>query len=392
SVIVIPGGLDETASGAGHARRIREALAGASGRPDGGPVLNGGNCMGIRSRPGRYDTLFVPETKLAGPGGRPAPLAIVAQSGAFAITRLSRLEGIDPRYVITVGNQMDLTVGDHLEHLAGDPAIRIVGVYVEGFAPLDGQRFLRAARAIRLRGGTVVLYRAGRTTAGARASASHTAAIAGEAVVTASLARAAGVIVAETLQDFDDLLGTIVRLDGRSVGAGRVGALTNAGFECVAIADSLAGLPMARFETATTGVLDALLRERGLGGVVEVHNPFYLTPMGDDAALVRIAEAILADPNVDVGVIGNVPFTQTMRTLPEEGLTDAGAVASGLIELWAHTSKAWVTVVDGGGRYDPLARHLERAGLPTFRTADAAMRTLATIARRGTVGQGLQEY
>src|SRR6185369_14118933 len=97
---------------------------------------------------------------------RPVPLAIVAQSGAFAISRLSRLEGLDPKYVITVGNQLDLTVGDHLEHLATDPEIRVFGVYVEGFAPDDGLRFLRAARVIRDRGGVVVLYRAGRTAAG----------------------------------------------------------------------------------------------------------------------------------------------------------------------------------------------------------------------------------
>ncbi|HYL41130.1 MAG TPA: hypothetical protein VET90_07465, partial [Candidatus Binatus sp.] len=204
-------------------------------------------------------------------------------------------------------------------------------------------------------------------------------AIAGDAVVTASLARAAGVVVAETLEAFDDLLGTFVRLDGRSLGAGRVGALTNAGFECVALADTLGTLQLATFDPATTNRLDALLAERGLASVVEVHNPFDLTPMGDDATLVDVAQAILADANVDIGVIGNVPFTQTMRTLPEEDLDGEGSVAARLIDLWAGTTKAWVAVVDGGGRYDPLARHLERAGIPTFRTADVAMRTLAAV-------------
>lgn len=379
SVIVIPGGLDETAGGAEHARQIRDALARARELPGGGPLLNGGNCMGIRSRPGRYDTLFVPEAKLAGPGGRPVPLAIVAQSGAFAISRLSRLEGLDPQYVITVGNQMDLTVGDHLEHLADDPAIRVFGVYVEGFAPLDGQRFLRAARAIRARGGTIVLFRAGRTSAGARASASHTAAIAGEALVTSALARAAGVVVAETLAEFDDLIGTLVRLDGRPIGGHRVGALTNAGFECVAVADSLGSLELGTLDADTARRLEAILSERGLAGVVEVHNPFDLTPMGDDATFAEIADAILGSPSVDLGLIGNVPFTQTMRTLPEEGLEAEGSVASRLVELWERTTKPWVATVDAGPRYDPLARHLELAGIPTFRTADAAIRTLAVV-------------
>ncbi|HJW23054.1 MAG TPA: acetate--CoA ligase family protein [Candidatus Limnocylindrales bacterium] len=383
SIIVIPGGLDETAGGAGHARRIRDALARARERPDGGPVLNGGNCMGIRSRPGRYDTLFVPEAKLAGPGGRPVALGIVAQSGAFAISRLSRLEGLDPRYVITVGNQTDLTVGDHLEHLATDEAIRVFGVYVEGFAALDGLRFLSAARAIRARGGTVVLYRAGRTAAGARASASHTAAIAGDALVTTTLAREAGVLVAETLEDFDDLLGALIRLDGRPVRGRRVGAVTNAGFECVAIADVPGSLEVATLDPATTGRLETIIRDHGLAGVVDVHNPFDLTPMADDATYVEIAEAILASPSVDLGLVGNVPFTQTIRTLPAEDFAGDGSVASRLIELWRRTTKPWVAVVDAGPRYDPLAHHLEAAGIPVFRTADAAMRTLAVVAGVG---------
>ena len=72
SLIVIPGGLEEKAGGDALAARMREALAAARTRPDGGPVINGGNCLGIRSRPGRYDTLFIPRVKLP-PGSQPAP-------------------------------------------------------------------------------------------------------------------------------------------------------------------------------------------------------------------------------------------------------------------------------------------------------------------------------
>ena len=107
---------------------------------------------------------------------------------------------------------------------------------------LDGLRFLEAARVIAARGGTVVLYRAGRTAAGASASASHTAAIAGDALITSALARQAGVIVAETLEAFDDLVRTLVLLDGKAVAGPRLGAMSNAGFECVAIADNLGAL------------------------------------------------------------------------------------------------------------------------------------------------------
>jgi acyl-CoA synthetase (NDP forming) len=392
SIIVIPGGLEEKAGGAVLAGRMRIALESARLRPGGGPLVNGGNCLGIRSRPGRYDTFFIPEAKLAPPSGHPAPLAIVAQSGAFAISRMSRLRDLDAKYVITVGNQMDLTIGDHLEHLAADPEIRVFGVYVEGFAPLDGRRFVVAARAIADRGGVVVLYRAGRTVAGASASASHTAAIAGDALVTDQLARGAGVVMAETLEGFDDLLRTFVRLDGRAVRGRRLAAISNAGFECVAIADNLGRLQPARFGTATGRRLAAILGEAGLEDVVDVHNPFDLTPMGDDATFAAIAEAILADEGVDVGLIGDVPFTAALQTLPagasgDEDLAAADAIAQRLVDLWRRTDKAWVTVVDAGPRYDPLARALETGGIPVFRTADAALRTLGAVVEHRIAGR-----
>ena len=57
----------------------------------------------------------------------------------------------------------------------------------------------------------------------------------------------------------------------------------------------------------------------------------------------------------------------------------AEAIASRLVDLWRRSTKAWVTVVDGGPRYDPLAAALEAGGIPTFRTADAALRTLGAI-------------
>ena len=75
----------------------------------------------------------------------------------------------------------------------------------------------------------MVLYRAGRTTAGKDASASHTASMAGDFEVTRDLAAQAGVLVAESLEEFHDLLALTALLDGRSVGDGRLGALSNAG-------------------------------------------------------------------------------------------------------------------------------------------------------------------
>lgn len=380
SIILIPGGLEEKAGTGALTGRMLAVLTAARAR-GGGPVVNGGNCLGIRSRPGHYDTMFIPAAKLAGPRGPADPVALLCQSGAFAISRLSRLRAIESRYVITVGNQMDLTVGDHLGYLAADLSIEVVGVYVEGFAPLDGVRFLEAARKMTAVGRSVILYRGGRTGAGAAASASHTAAIAGDAAVGRALADAAGVVVADSVGEFDALLATFTRLRARLPGEGRLAAVTNAGFEAVAIADSLGPLRLAEFSAATEARIGGILAGHGIDGVVDVHDPMDLTPMADDAAFADVVRAVLDDDGVDLGVVGLVPFSAELATLEggadhDEDVTAPDAIASRLIRLWDETTKPWVVAVDAGDRYAPLRRLLEEHGIPVFPTADEAVRIL----------------
>lgn len=387
SLIVIPGGLEEKAGGDVHAQRMRAALAAARGREGGGPVINGGNCLGIRSRPGRYDTLFIPRVKLP-PGARPAPVALITGSGAFAITRLSRMAPLDPRYVITIGNQMDLTAGDLMDHLADDPEVRVFGVYVEGFAPGDGLRFMEAAARIRASGRRVILYRAGRTAAGASASASHTAAIAGDATVTRELARAAGVTGADTPAAFDDLLRTFALLDGRPARGRRLGATSNAGSECVTIADHAGRLDLVPFVPGTAAALGAILEPAGITSVVDVHNPLDLTPIADATITAAVARVILGADEVDVGIVGIVPMTDTIETLPagpghDEDFTRDGALADALTATWRATTKPWVCVVDAGSLYAPFTERLGAAGIPVLATADAATRALAAWCDEG---------
>ncbi|MBP1635196.1 MAG: hypothetical protein H6Q10_1770, partial [Acidobacteria bacterium] len=391
SVIVIPGGLEEKAGTEAIVATMRAALASARASEWQGPVINGGNCLGVRSLPGRYDTMFIPEYKLPVPSGEASPVAFISQSGAFAVARMSTLGALNPKYAITLGNQMDLTVGDYLTYLRDDPAIEVFAVYVEGFRPLDGLAFLSAAREITASGRTVILYRAGRTAAGARASASHTASIAGDYVVTRELAGAAGVVLAESLSDFDELVRLFTFLRGRRAGA-RLGALTNAGFEAVAIADNLGALELASFGPATTSRLRQAFADARIDSVVDVHNPIDLTPMAGDAAYDECMRAMLDDEGVDLGIVGVVPLTAALNSLPagpghREDLAREDSIAMRLGRIRRETDKAWVAVVDAGRRYDPLADALLRERIPTFRAADTALRLLNVFAaaqdRRG---------
>lgn len=381
SVIVIPGGLEEKTGSEAIVREMRKALAEARTR-GAGPLINGGNCLGIRSVPGKYNTLFIPEHKLPMPKGETAPLAVISQSGAFSITRISKHPDINPKYVITLGNQMDLTIGDYLEYLGGDPDIRVFAVYVEGFKPLDGQKTLLAAKAIVDSGRSVLFYRAGRTSAGAGAAASHTASIAGDYPVTRELFADVGAVVCETLDEFDDAITIFTLLEGRKAKGNRLGAVSNAGFECVAFADNLGGMTLASFSASTNASLAKVLDEAGISEIVDVHNPLDITPMGSDEAYDRSFRAALADENTDLGIVGIVPFTVRMNSLAaepaahQEDVTKPDSIASRYGALMAETDKPFVTVVDTGPLYDPLCRLLEKRGVVVFRTADRALKML----------------
>ena len=382
SLIVIPGGLGERCGSDALVSRIDSALQGARGTDWGGPVINGGNCLGIRSQPGHYDTMFIPENKLPASKAGASPVAFISQSGAFAISRISKLTSLNPRYSISVGNQIDLTVGDYLTYLKDDSDIAIFAVYVEGFAPLDGIAFLKTAREIVASGRTVILYRAGRTPEGARASSSHTASIAGDYKVTRELCRSAGVMVADTLAGFEHLvrLSTLFRL--KPVNGLRLGAISNAGFECVAIADNLGSLILPPFRERTTDRLRLLFKNCKIDSVVDAHNPLDVTPMMDDKALEEAVRVVMEDEGVDVGVVGCVPLTGSLDTLVpaddyREDAYTQNSIGMRLASFNNESTKPWVAVIDAGRLYDPLADLLEEKGIPTFRTADEALRALS---------------
>jgi acyl-CoA synthetase (NDP forming) len=379
SLIVIPGGLDERGGAESAMQRIHTTLQSSRRSAWQGPVVNGGNCLGIRSVPGRYDTLFIPKYKLRYPAGPPAPVAVLSQSGAFAIARASKQPWLNPRYVITLGNQIDLTLGDYLTYLKDDPEIEVFACYVEGFKPLDGRRWLEAAHEITGSGRPVILYRAGRTRAGAGAAASHTASIAGDYAVTRELARVAGVLVAESHADFEDLLQLVTLLRGKKIKGLRLGALSNAGFECVAMADASSRFELAQLTPATVATFEDVLGRSRLREIVAVRNPLDVTPILHDEPYEEAARALLEDANVDVGVIGCVPLSGRLQTLAAglghpEDVAAAGSVVSRLARLHAESRKAWIAVVDSGPLYDAMAQRLLEHGVPTFRTADRALR------------------
>jgi len=386
SMIVIAGGLEEHAGSERLVREMHSTIRASRETDWRGPVINGGNCLGIRSRPGRYDTLFIPRYKLPQCRQEVAPVALLSQSGAFAVAQASKLAAVNPKYLITFGNQTDLTVGDYLQFLEADDGLRVFACYIEGFKNGDGRRWLEAARKITANGRRVVLYASGRNPAGAEASVSHTASVAGDYEVTRQLAESAGVLVAETLADFEDLLLLCALLEGRSLAGPRLGMISNAGFECVAMADNLGPFSPAQFSVETEETLADGFSASHLENIVSVHNPVDLTPIMNDELYGSAVEALLRDPGVDAAVIGCVPLTAALATLPKgsghgEDFTKGGGLATRLLSLFRAQGKPFVVVVDSGSMYDAFAQWFEDHGMPCFRSADRAMRLFGRWAK-----------
>ncbi|GMV38668.1 MAG: hypothetical protein AMXMBFR64_03840 [Myxococcales bacterium] len=376
SLILIPGGFAETGD-RGLAAEITGILEGSRSRTDGGPVLVGANCLGVVAK-GRYNTFFLPRVKLPWSDAPGDGLLCLSQSGAYLVTLGSNLDGVvSPRAAISYGNQMDLTVADLLEHALGDPSVRVITCYIEGFEPLDGLRFVDLVRRHRAAGRAVLVYKAGRTQAAAAAAASHTASLAGDWEVARALLAAAGALVAESLDELQDLTVAFTLLGNHRPGR-RVGVLSNAGFECSSAMDALGGLEVARLCEETRARLAAQLPP-----MAHADNPIDATPMATTEQFVGALEALVADPGVDVVVVSAVPVTPALDVLPRdplgrhgEDVEAAGSLPNRIAGVVASTRKPVVAAIDSGALYDPCVTVLQRAGIPTWRRIDRAMRAL----------------
>ncbi|MCC4115936.1 CoA-binding protein [Aromatoleum toluclasticum] len=387
SVMLIPGGLGETAKSREPAAALAAKINAAHANPGGGPVFLGANCLGVVSHPGGYDSWFIPLERLPKPQKKAQRNSVMlSQSGAFMITRISQNPWLDPAYMLALGNQTDLTHGDMLSFFAERDGIDTLGIYIEGFKDGDGLDFVRAVRKAVLKGKQVVVYKSGRTEAGAGGVMGHTASIAGDPVLFEAVLRQAGAIVAEDFNTFDDLFYIAGSLHGKKVGK-RLGAISGAGFEAVGMADSVAtetsSLEMGALEAATVERVQAILASKRLDALVEVRNPIDINPGADDGVHLQITEAFLDDPNIDAVVVGLDPTAPSIRGLetsklrPGYDLSDPQGTVHIYPPLAAKSDKPVIGIVDGGSLYDAMAAKLMDQGVCVFRNCGRGTKALA---------------
>lgn len=206
-------------------RRRQHDLLGLARRH--GIRLIGPNCLGvINTDPSvRLDARFAPHEPSTG------GLAIAAQSGAVGIALLEQDLGIST--FVSLGNKADVSGNDLIAYWYDDPATRAVALYLESFG--NPRKFARTVRALGRRK-PVLALKSGRSDAGRRAGASHTAAAAAPAATVDALFAQAGVVRPDSL---GDLIDAARMLADQPLPAGhRLAVVSNAGGLNVLAADA----------------------------------------------------------------------------------------------------------------------------------------------------------
>src|SRR5512133_827896 len=176
-VIISSGFTEEGGSRAGLQRDIA-ALARRTGMRISGP-----NAEGFYNEIGRVAATFSPAVDVRPGAARlvvtTRRIGIVAQSGGigFALYNRGRGMGLSFSYVVSTGNEVDLRIGDFLDHMVRDETTDVIMLFLESVR--DPKTFLRAAEEASRIGKPVIVAKIGKSGAGERAAASHTASMTG---------------------------------------------------------------------------------------------------------------------------------------------------------------------------------------------------------------------
>ncbi len=258
--------------------------------------LVGPNCLGIAVTRPHLNATFAPR---AFPPGN---VGLSSQSGALG---LGLLEAADARGVgvsafVSIGNKADVSSNDLLEYWEDDPETAVVLLYLESFG--NPRKFGRLARRVARRK-PILALKGGRTGAGARATQSHTAALAGSETAVDALFHQAGVIRADTLEELVDVAAVLSHA-ASTPRAPRVALLTNAGGLGILAADACeaAGLELPPLGEETRLTLAELVPTEA-----SLANPIDMLGSATEETFEAVLPHVLHDPGIDSVIVLFVP-------------------------------------------------------------------------------------
>ncbi|HUK49780.1 MAG TPA: acetate--CoA ligase family protein, partial [Terriglobales bacterium] len=353
-IVVISAGFKEVgAEGAKLEADIRDVIS------EYGVRVLGPNCVGVTRPPVSLNATFLRDNP------EPGHIGFVSQSGALgsAILNWAVSAKIGFSIFASLGSTIDLDYGDMIDYLGDDPNTRSIILYMEGVG--NARKFMSAARGF-ARTKPIIVIKAGKHAAGAKAASSHTGALAGDFEVYDAAFKRAGVVMVD---EIGDLFNCASVLDSRFLPAGpNLAIVTNAGGPAVLAADSI----------VTHGGELAKLSEESMKTMNEALPPYWshgnpLDILGDaDVKKYELAvKTCINDPNVD-GVL--VIFTP-------QGVSQPTQIADAITKIAADRRKPLLTVFMGEQSVSKAREIFRINAIPTYATPEEAVKTYTYMYR-----------
>jgi acyl-CoA synthetase (NDP forming) len=333
NALIISSGFAEEG---GAASEMQAALVDVTRRT--GIRACGPNCEGYYNTLGKVATTFSPTVEVKEDEGRvlvsERRLGVIAQSGGigFALFNRGKAAGIGFSYVISTGNEADLTMAEFLDYMIEDENTHAVMLFCESVR--NGPAFLAAAAKARQRGKPIIAIKVGRSEAGSRASASHTASLSGSYTAYRAVFDRYGVIEAEDPDEAVAIAGVLLTCplpQGR-----RVGIITPSGGGGVWMADTMSanGLIVPPLSPQTQASLRAVMPSYGAPG-----NPVDVTAQGSNTgpAAMTAMETLAQSDEIDMLVMITSLTSETRVSLDAERIRATAARCGKPMTVWTYT-------------------------------------------------------
>lgn len=363
-----------------HGKALERELLMAARRA--GVRLLGPNCLGLYSP--RGGLAFVGDCPR-----EPGPIGIVSQSGGLAVDMLLRGKQRGLRFsgLATLGNSVDLSPADLIDHFLDDEHTGTVGVYLEDVR--DGRRFVDVLKRSKGRKPVVILL-GGQTDQGRQAAASHTGSLASPLALWRGIAAQTGVVITDTLDQFLDTLLAFQCLTARAERTTQQCVLFgNGGGTSVLAADAFArrGLTVEPMPDEAIAALDALKLPPGTSVINPVDAPAFTLRQDEGRVAENILEAIVTLGRPDALITHlNLPVFISSADQRADFLGNLMAATLRVRERHRNgTHHVLVLRSDGSEACEARKRSFRTAavaaGIPTFDELVNAADALASVAQ-----------
>jgi acetyltransferase len=331
--------------------------------------LIGPNCLGVMNPVRGLNATFAHTV------ARPGNVAFISQSGALctAVLDWSLRENVGFSGFVSIGSMLDVNWGDLVDYFGSDSRTHSIVIYMESIG--DARSFLSAAREVSLNK-PVIVIKAGRTDAAAKAAASHTGALTGSDEVLDAAFRRCGVLRVNSIADIfymSDVLAKQPRPRGK-----RLCILTNAGGPGVLATDALVanGGELAELSEETMKAFDAILPPQW-----SHNNPVDILGDAEPERYAKSLEIAAKDHGIDGMLVILTPQDMTNPTQIAEKLKPyAKGLGKPVLASWM-----------GGAEVAAGDQILNQAGIPTFHFPDSAVRAFNYMWRYSYNLKGIYE-